>query len=719
MKNLLYLFRFIYRIRYWLLILPLIVALVVFVFTKNQDLSYEVETAIYTGVISGQNAIVDDPEALVSSVQNAKIENMITIMTSAKTLQKVSIRLFAQSMMYGDPQKDNTYINAVNYRELLEKTPKEVQTLIDKKSEKTTITKLTEYQRKDTQNFLYGLFNWNDPHFSYDALSSITVKRVGMSDILKITYSTDDPGLAYNTVKILSDIFVQEYDSVRFAGANDVIRFFEDELKKVSTQLNNSEDSLTIYNVKNKIINYGEQTKQVAAMNRDFTLEYEDNLRNYYSAKSLVESLEKRIGDNAKLLKSNNEFLNKLNNISNLTARITELEAGEDSVQMSKKASKLIKKLDDAKRDFMNFSESFYSEKYSKEGYPNDDIIKQWLTELLNLQKYTAQKNVLEEWKKQLDSQYTYYSPIGATLKRKEREINFTEASYLATLKGLHDATMKQKSMEMTSSTLKVVTPATYPLSPVPTKRKMVIMAAYLASLFFIIGFFIIIEFLDQTLRDRLRTERLTGTKVIGAFPEPPSLKYRGYEDLRKRVATKQLANAISYYFTDQVPKVINLLSIEPKEGKTFIGKSLLNFWEEQGLKIRYVNWETDFKENSREFILSNNFKDFIQYNNEDIIIIEYSALLEQTIPKTLLQESVINILVTNSNRTWKGIDHDIFEKLKEMVGKTPLKIELNRTKSSVTEEFTGLLPPYPKLRKLGYKIMNMGLTSKSEDIIK
>jgi uncharacterized protein involved in exopolysaccharide biosynthesis len=703
-----------YRVRYWLIILPLVVGLLFLFFTRNQERIYEVDTTVYTGVISGDNSIINDPEASTSSVQNAKIDNMITIITSVSTLRKVSIKLFAISMIYGRANENNTYIKASNYQELQLNTPEEVKQLIDTTSVDKTVENLTKYSEGEVNNYVYGLFEWNHRHYGYDALSKIVAKRIGFSDIIKITYSADDPGIAYNTLKLISEIFVDQYDQLQIAGADDVIEFFRQELKRVELELNKSEDELTDYNVKNKVINYGEQTKQIAAMNRDFTLELEDNRLKYFGTKSLVENLEKKIGSNIKILKSNNEFLQKLRNISSLTSLITEIESfgGDSTVTIKDEVKGYNKQLNNAEKDFTNFVESFYSEKYSKEGYPNEETVEEWVTQVLKLEEYAAQKKVLDDWKSDLDSQYSYYSPIGATIKRKERGINFTEASYLAVLKALHDAILRQKNMEMSSATLKVVTPPSFPLSAMASNRKATILAAFLGTFLLVLFFFIIVDFLDRTLRDRLRTERITGGKVIGAFPVSLGSKDDASRVLQQKIATQQLSNTLITYFGSNSPQIINVLSIDPQEGKTMVVNHLQAYWQLQGFSVRVVNWETDLKTKIRELTLCKSVAELIDLGDEDIVLIEYPPLKDQFVAHYLLQDTICNLFVASANRVWKESDEKIFNNLINNLKDTPLMIELNYAALNVVEEFTGLLPPYGRFRKIGYRLLQMGFSS-------
>ena len=58
---------------------------------------------------------------------------------------------------------------------------------------------------------------------SYNALKNIKVQRRLTSDLLDISYTSGDPGIAYNTVSILMDEFVEEYRRIRYGETDKVL----------------------------------------------------------------------------------------------------------------------------------------------------------------------------------------------------------------------------------------------------------------------------------------------------------------------------------------------------------------------------------------------------------------------------------------------------------------------------------------------------------------
>src|SRR5574344_2277737 len=113
MEYVLYIRKFFYRIRWWLIFGTLAVTLLAIFATRRLTKQYSVTCTVYTGVISGYSLEGDGTKDFAVA-QNA-IDNLINIIKSEGTLQKVSLRLYARCLIKGDPNKDNSYITAKNY----------------------------------------------------------------------------------------------------------------------------------------------------------------------------------------------------------------------------------------------------------------------------------------------------------------------------------------------------------------------------------------------------------------------------------------------------------------------------------------------------------------------------------------------------------------------------------------------------------------------------
>lgn len=727
MDYILYFFKFIYRIRWWVILGTTIITVAVLYATRNMPKTYTVEATLYTGVVSGYS-IEGEVGNVDWTAANNSMDNLINIIQAESTLKKVAYRLYARNMIHGDLEKDNEFITASSFREIYNRTTHRsdknaILNLIVKGDEEKTFENILAYEKPDKSNFIYGLFYWNHPHYSYSALKKIKVERKGASDLLKVSYSSDDPGIAYNTLDILMKEFVNEYRNIRYGETDKVIEYFKGELARIGHDLRMAEDSLTQYNIEKRVINYTDETREIAAISKEFELREQDILFAYNSSKAMKEELEKQMDSNTKQLLNNISFINKLREASSLTGKISELESfSNNSTINTNSLQDYQAKLRQTAKELSNLSDKYISGKQTKEGIAKTNIVEQWLTQTLALEKAKSELDIIQRSRADLNDRYVFFAPVGSTIKRKERNINFTEANYLSLLKSYNDALMRKKNLEMTSATLKVLNPPAFPIQPEPNSRRNLILLAFIGSIIFIIGFFLLIEILDRTLRDKIRTERLTKNKLLGAFPGKPRLKYRSYQNAYNLIATKYLSSSILRYFVSKSPNkpyIVNFLSNDSGEGKTYIARILEAYWLQLGLKVRRINWSEDFDINSSKYLLINSITDIYNQMNEDIVIVEYPNLESNSVPTKLLQEANINLLILSADRAWRNTDQVLFERLKSQIGKSNLATYLNHAESSVVENYTGMLPPYTYIRKLTYRISQLGLTARTSAINK
>lgn len=721
MEFLLYILKFLRKISLWVLLGTFVMTLLAIYLTRNTQRIYTVEATVFA---AEQSNYTLEGELFGNNLRasSGMIDNFMSIILAETTLKKVSYRLYARNMIHGDLKKDNQYITAADFKEIYYRTVnspdgKALLSLIDKTSEDKTLQNIINYEKPNKDNFIYGLFYWNHPHYSYNALRNIKVNRKGASDLLNISYSSNDPGIAYNTLDILMEEFANEYKNIRYGQTDKVLEYFRGELSRIGHELRMAEDSLTRYNIEKSVINYADETKEIASINKEFELREQDVLLAYQSSKAMKEELEKRMDYNTRQLLNNISFVNKLREASNLTGKISELESFNNATNKNDNTIDRYKnQLNKTTQELSNIADRYVENKQSKEGVAKTSIVEQWLEQTLAYEKAKASLDVIQKSKEELKDKYAFYAPVGSTLKRKERNINFTEANYLSLLQSYNTALMRKKNLEMTSASLKVLNPPAYPIQPEASNRKKIVIGTFAGSILLIIGFFLFVELLDRTLQDKIRTERLTGHKLLGAFPLMPKGRSKSYGKAYNLIATRYLSSTILRYFTGRkpnLPYIVNFLSIESKSGKTYITSQLDEYWQNLGLKVKRLNWETDLNINSSHFLLAQSIKDVCQSEGEDILIVEYPCLEDYNVSNHLINEANINIIMLRADKAWKENNKIILEKIKSQAKDSPLNLYLNKAETSVVENFTGMLPPYNKYRKLQYRLRNLGLTEK------
>lgn len=716
MDYILYLLRPLWRVRWWIIIGTLIITTFVYYRAGNAHKTYNVDTTLYTGVISGYGVEDNAIAANWAMAQNA-IDNLINIIRSESTLKRVSMRLFSRILVQGDPEKDQNGITSSSYNYVynhMKGSPdgKTLISLIDKTSEENTLKNFQKYEKPDRNNYIYGLFYYQHPYFSYTVLQNIHVDKIGNSDLLRIHYSAGDPGVAYNTITLLMEEFVVEYRLLRYGETNKVISYFKSQLDSIGSELSKHEDDLTQYNVDNRIINYYDETKEVAAINKEFELRDQNVRFAYNSSKAMLAELERQMDSNAKLAIQNTDLIDKLRQASTLTGRITEMETISSSDSNTDQQLQNYKKqLAQTRQELQKISNRYVGGKYSKEGISKTNIVEQWLDQTLRFEQAKAELEIVEKNRKEMDAKYRFFAPVGTTIKRKERLINFSEQNYLANLKSYNDALLRKKNLEMTSSTFKVLSPATYPISHESTNRKKTVMMACVASFIFLVALFLLIELTDRTLRDTIRTRKLTGCPILGSFPY--LTKSNPIYIQQDKIATQYLTNSILNFLSDRKegqPFILNILSIEAGMGKTYLIERLQKLLESKGIKVCTLTDKINFDSASSTYTLAQNISDLHILQDEDVVIVEYQSLDRISVPTLLLQSASMNLLVVSALKGWKNSDRAILRKLKLQLGKSPY-LYLNKAPRYEVENYTGMLPPYTFIRRLLYRLSQFALT--------
>ena len=714
-----YLVRFLYRIRWYLVILPLIALIIAWFLTRHMERIYDTNTTIYTGMITGYNI---EGSGSVGGNSQTNITNLMLIITTDNTIHEVSLRLFARCMMYGNPNKDNNYISAEHFRQLSASVPADVKALIKHNNEAQTYANLKAYEKPTKDNYIFGILNYH-PYFGINNITSrLKVLQLQRSDIIDIAYSANDPGIAYNTLDILNEVFARRYADIRFGETNNVIKFFEREVARLYKILTNAEDDLIRYNVAHRIINYMEQTKMVSNMDAAYKTEQNNLLMDYTTTKALMDYLESKLGNRAQVIRSNKEFTNQVKDISRIQSRISNLqlmssENGGADAQAQQELARAQQDLQDATGRVRELTREIEANIYSTEtGVRANDMLGKWLEQVLLLEKTKAMMTAQDIMRQKLDQEFLYFSPIGATLDRKARHIGFIEGNYMEMLKALNAARLRQRNLQMSTATLRILNPPMFPLNAQPTNRMMILLGTLLLTFMLTALYFFIIELLDRTLRDRMRSERITKIPVMGCFPKESNLRYRRYNKTISDMALHQLSKVMLPHFKEGQQNVLNLISTDAANGKSYLAQELENYWISIGLQVRRLTYDEDFLAEDSKFILANGIKDLCpDILPDEIAIIEYPNLNENSISPALLNMGTVNLMVTRANRTWKDVDQKALKEVQAMLDeehKNTLYMYLTEASRYAVEEFTGQLPPYTKFKNFVYRISQLGLTA-------
>ena len=715
-------FRFLYRWKWWLIIFPVIAAILVWYMTKDMKRVYTSNTVIYTGVISGYNLETSLSSKVDMLQSNNQMENFINIINSFTTLQNVSLKLYAQHLTYGDTLNDTKYIWASHFQPIYRHCPDKVKALVDHSSYENTLANLKGALKNEYDNYIYGLFMWNYQYYGKETLEKITVSRIKTSDMIEISYTNDDPYVVYNTLLLLNEEFFYQYTKIRDDETDNAIKYFENELIRISNLIKVAEEEQKKFSISKKVVNYEEQTKQIAFIQSNYTLKKQEATLTLNSTAKIIDNLEMKFGKSFDVIKQNDDFVKRLKTVSDLSNQLaisTVFQGNSTDSLAENKASyfALQRDLRNSEKELTSRLGEYSTMNATGEVLISKDIAYEWLQATIQNECAVEELKALQLIEKDIDKMYEEYSPIGIYLKQQERLMSFLEKEYLSVMDNLNQAKLRKKNTQMSTANLKVMAPPQLPLNAEPTKKNYFVAAAGLGTFFFILGILLIMEIIGKTLQDKERAESLTGGKVIAALPGMMNFRYRKYRDEYFDIAIKNLSNSILNRAQEHEMNIVNFISFTPNAGKSNIINLIASHWSRTGKRYRIVNWKEAIDKNDREVMYPINLNDLLSLGTDNIIVVEHRDLSNEIISKEILQKAIINILILDAGTSWKDADKIYYKNLLEHLGaehSESLFICLTNASKLAVEEFTGQLPPYNFLTNLSHDIYNFGSTSKS-----
>jgi uncharacterized protein involved in exopolysaccharide biosynthesis len=752
-----------------LILVPLFLALLVLVLTSKPNFEYTSQTILYTGLATGSSIEMDKTFNYFAT--NTSFDNLINIINSRETQEEVAVRLFATHIML--PKANPKYISKKLFDELKLKVPKNIYKYIAKGNNtnslapdslaiytslppeinrynyEKTVQQLLQLMKSSNDNYIYELINYDDDkHYSIKALSSIQATRINSSDLIKMSYTVDDPGICQQTLEIYNAICIKNYKNIKENRSDAVVKYFEEQLAQANNTLKLAEDKLLEFNKSYNIINYYEQSKAVAVVKEDMEVDYKNKKAQLAGTEASTKRLEEKLNVQEYIQNETYKVLEKKKLLGEINYQIAFNEASIESnsnTTLTSKIAALKKQREALTADIKKGVDDIYSYQNSVDGVPLTKILPDWMNSVVETDNLKAKIKVMDKQNKDFQLQYATYAPAGATIKRLEREISVSEQGYLELLHGLNLAKLKLQDNEM-SSNLKAIDPPFYPLSPNPTKRAILIIAAAFIGGILTLAIILVMEYFDDTLKNAKKASKILGIPALGMMPkmilDPGNVNL---PFIQKRLIAIITQNILQYFGSQpdvKSPKTIVVFSTQSMEGKTVIAGNIAKTLKQEGKKVLMLNYDNRQKPivQQRKFSIINkllgypdpridlgnsfladvgtylsdseyhsykmdhqfyeakNYKDLLEQNNitlnydPDFVLIELPALIYNNYPADLMTNADMGILVCRSNRIWTEADQSSVNNLLDQSA-SKIKFIVNGVSINEIESVLGDLP--------------------------
>jgi len=602
------------------------------------------------------------------------------------------------------------------------------------------VRQLIIYGHQNDYNFIYELWNsTSDQIYSMKALATVEIVRIQSSDLLKLSYTSTDPGIAQQTLLFLTKASIRNYKLLKQNQTDAVIQYFKRQLEDAMRRLQKAESDLLVFNSRNNIINFYEQTKEIATTKEELDVTYQNKQIALAASDAAIKIIEKKLETHARLSLNTSAILRLRNELTTTTGQIANLEIdlGNDSATIKQLAA-LKGRVEAIKLELQDNIDQLYLVNNSVEGLPLKDLLTSWLTNVISYEENKAALRVLAERKKYFQKVYEIFAPLGAQQKRFERLIGVTENEFLELLHDLNLAKLRQQDDELATN-LKVVDPPYYPLHPLRSRALLLVLATGILGFILVIITLIAMEFFDTTIKTQERAEQFIKLKLAGVYPKIVKQIYNvdiGFILPRLvDILAQNIRVSLSKHFNGAIkkPAMILLISTRDSEGKTTIGRELTRKFRSFGENVLFMNYlketpgSSDIINNGElipptddelQYIIQDSFiearetsellkgYEHLDFDGCDYIFVEVPSLINNAYPIDLIQKFDLALLIVRANRSWADADNTALNAFLS-VTQQPTQIVLNGVELMFLDSVFGEIPrPRSKFRRFMKKVL-------------
>ncbi|MDN5211685.1 hypothetical protein QQ020_06475 [Fulvivirgaceae bacterium BMA12] len=697
-----------------LMAVPIVLAVTVFYLTRNEVKSYTSNTTIYTGLASGYTIEGSNKADFFNTAM--AFDNLLNITKARETQEMVAIKLIARHLTLNKP--DIRYISPASFDEFQTLfSPQLREKLRDTDSYERTVDNIIAFKESSDTNDIFNLLNSAHKYYSISAIAKTKIRREGNSDLISAEYSSEDQSICKYTLELLTEVFINKYKRIREDQTSTVVNYFVERLDEAFKRLSNAEDALLEFRTKNSIINYYEQTRFISSEKEKLDKDVNDEKITLAAAQASMNSVNKKLGSREKVILNSQAVMQKRHELVDISSDIAlrEIEHPDTIPNLYKttgEVSRLKKQANSLKGELQQLVDNLYNANNSAVGLPLKDLLNRWVNSAIIIDESQAKLEVLQQRQADFAKIYKTMAPLGAEIKKIEREIDVSEQEYLALLTSLNQSKLKQQNVEL-SSDLKVIDAPFYPTKTKASARIIMVIVSGFGGFVFTLGIIVAVEFLDSTLKYPSRAEEQTGLTLAGAFPKLiAGARKVDINYINKRLIQQIVQNLkLDVKSTDATgrPYYVVFFSNRKGEGKTLLLQMVAKMLEKQRYTVARIvpAYENDYPfgtfQHNITYTIDNDFYELnavdqlfgqteCEASDFDFVFIEMPPLLHYQYPIKMLENIHLSYLVIRSNRKWNKADDTTLATYREIVSQQP-QVIINGVKIETLESIIGEIP--------------------------
>ncbi len=701
----------------WFILIPVVTAAAAWFFTRNEPKVYTSQATLYTGLASRYSLLSDKQGNAFDRSANA-FDNLLTTLNSKETLLQVGERLLFDHLRLNQP--DSLVLSAAGFDQLQEVVKPEWRQLLPADGDSTQLRRtIDSLSKTQSDNPVKTLLLKSDSYYSVRHMSE-TLKataRKNTNDILLMEYEADDAAVAQRTLLYTIEVLNKRYSSFKTSETNSVVGYYEVRLKKAKEALDQAEANLRAFSVNHNVVDFDEESKNVASAKEALSSEYSQELMRRNAAKASLDALNRRMGQQGSIRSANNDLSSKQRKLSEAESQLANARAYG---QPKNVISRLQANVAQAQEELKTSAQKYDATTDSPESVPAQTMANDRLAKALEYEESSARLELYQKRMNEYQAKLNEYSPLGSQLRQLNRDLSVAEKEYMTLLQDVDQSRTRRQDVAI-GGTLEILDAPDFPLASQASKRWQLVAVGYGVGLFIALLLTVLRFLLDKRIYSPEEAEVQIGIPVTALFPTVRKPRVYSKTTRAAQSMFEQLFNAINIEISQSTANlpIITLFSIRTKQGKTWVANGLVDLYADAEQRVAYCYPRTTGKEQreikkdvtffpytvrpdfmnvtSIDYLLEDN--DGFEASQYDRIILELPALINNQIPVYLLNRSALSLLIVDANSAWARAEKQLLS-LYVRVTNQPVLSVLNRVEDHYVDapKLVDAIQPPPRV---------------------
>lgn len=684
----------------WFILLPVITGSTVWYVTRNEVKTYKSQATLYTGLVSGYS-LLTDKQSTLSDQSASAFDNILTTLFSKETLLQIGSGLLTEHLLLQRP--DSMVLGGTAFQQLRQVIPPGVRARLLGGATDSIATRaaIDSLARMPGDNPIKTLLVKSESYYSVRRLTEKlkASARKNTNDVLLMDYETNDPAVAPQTLNYAIQVLNKRYAFFKTSETNAVVTYYEGKLKQARQALDAAETNLRNFNVENQVLDFGEESRNVASSREALLNEYNEELMRRNAAKAAVDALGERTGQQSSVRTASNDLAEKQKKLTEAERKLANSRAyGQSPVVITR----LQAAVGQAANDLKTSAQRYDAIANTSDAVPQATIATDRLAKQVEFEESSARLKLYKNRMDAFETKTQQYSPLSSRLRELERALSLSEKEYLGLLEQVEQSRTRRQDVAV-GGQLEILDAPDFPTGPIASKRTQLIGIGVGVGLFLALLFTVLRFWLNKQIGSPEQAESLTGLPLTALFPTVKNPRVFSKSGLAARSMFEQLLNAINIEVTQNTirpyPPIIALFSIRPTQGKTWVVNGLNRLYADADQRVAYCYPRQTGKENREykngvtlfpytvrpDFMNVTGMEYLIDADQEfdarqyDRIMLELPPLISNQIPVFLLKASALSVLVIDASSAWARTEKQLLTLYQRVVPTQPLLTVLNR----------------------------------------